>query len=95
MKDFYGHASIFISASYFENMSMVLLEALASGCRVIASNVGGNLEVVDKSSLFEARDIKQLRIKIIKSMIYSRSKKFNLQNFNWDKIIKFYLRCLR
>ncbi|MDD4083510.1 MAG: glycosyltransferase family 4 protein, partial [Sphaerochaetaceae bacterium] len=53
MKEFYGHAKIFISASYYENMSIVLLEALSAGCTVLATNVGGNPEVINKKNLFD------------------------------------------
>jgi len=61
MKELYGRAKVFVSASWFENMSIVLLEALASGCIVIASNVGGNPEVItNKNNLFEKGDIEGL-----------------------------------
>lgn len=96
MKEFYGKAKIFISASYFENMSIVLLEALASGCKVIASNVGGNPEVVEKDDLFEVGDVKRLSEKIIqeinkKSII---SKKLN-KSFLWKNVVKRYVKVLR
>lgn len=65
MKELYGKAKVFISASYFENLSIVLLEALASGCYVITSNVGGNPEVVEKENLFEKGNIEELHFKII------------------------------
>ncbi len=61
MKEFYGKASIFISASYFENLSIVLLEALASGCQVLATDVGGNPEVIGEvKNLFPAKDPQRL-----------------------------------
>lgn len=85
MKELYGKAKIFISASYFENMSMVLLEALASGCHVIASNVGGNPEVVKKEDLFEAKDTKGIKSKILLTVSKIEkpvplNKSFNLNN---------------
>ncbi len=46
MRELYGKASIFVLASWFENMNMTLLEAMQSGCAVIATDVGGNREVV-------------------------------------------------
>jgi len=90
MKDLYGKASIFISASYFENMSIVLLEALASGCHVIASNVGGNPEVVNKDCLFEARDINGLKEKIRKALELKYKHILLDKKFDWNKIIKEY-----
>lgn len=90
IKELYGKAKIFISASYFENMSMVLLEALASGCNVIASNVGGNPEVVGKEGLFEARNIKELRRLIVRKLGENKAKRQNMAGFYWKKIIKEY-----
>lgn len=95
MKKLYGQAKIFISASWFENMSVVLLEAVASGCNVIASNVGGNPEVIKKENLFEVSNVKELRIKI---NLYMRDKKIKTtrldEKFDWNKIIKKYLEVL-
>ncbi len=68
MRRLYGKAKIFVSASWFENMSMVILEASASGCKVIASNVGGNPEIVKKENLFEVRNLEDLKKKIENSI---------------------------
>ena len=96
MKDLYGHASIFISASHFENMSIVLLEALASGCYVIAANVGGNPEVISKKNLFEAQNIEDLRRKILVAIKQKMPKKSLLdKRFNWSMITKKYNEVLR
>ena len=88
ISDLYGKASIFVLPSYFENMSLVLLEALASGCTVLASNVGGNPEVVNKEDLFEVGNIAELRRKIEKNM--KRKMKINKldKRFYLSKIIK-------
>ena len=96
MKELYGKASIFISASWFENMSIVLLEALASGCEVIATNVGGNPEVIiNKENLFEAEDIKKLSEKIVYA-IKNKNKINKLDNkFRWKNIIREYEEVLR
>jgi glycosyltransferase involved in cell wall biosynthesis len=39
-------ASVFVNPSFFENCSISILEAMSSGCAVIASNVGGNPELI-------------------------------------------------
>jgi len=39
-------ASVTVMASRYENFSMSLLEAIATGCPVVASNVGGNSEII-------------------------------------------------
>ena len=96
MKDLYGHASIFISASHFENMSIVILEAIASGCRVIAANVGGNPEVVGKENLFEVKNIEDLRMKITRLINLKKIKADKLSStFYWNNIIKKYEGMLR
>lgn len=95
MKELYGQASIFISASWFENMSIVLLEALASGCKVIASNVGGNPEVVSKENLFEKEDVEGLKKKL-REAIKGKNKKNKLDSkFEWKNVIGEYLEVLR
>jgi glycosyltransferase involved in cell wall biosynthesis len=39
-------ATIFVNPSFFENCSISILEAMSSGCTVVASNVGGNPELI-------------------------------------------------
>jgi glycosyltransferase involved in cell wall biosynthesis len=68
LREMYGRASIFVLASHRENMSVALLEAMAAGCRIVASNVGGTPEVVQESSLFEGRNIAALRQKLASAM---------------------------
>ena len=41
------HSHIFVLPSFFEGLPLVLLEALASGCRVVASDLPGVAEVLD------------------------------------------------
>lgn len=44
--DILSESDIFLFPSYHENLSMALLEACYSNCAVIATNVGGNIEVI-------------------------------------------------
>ena len=96
MKQLYGHASIFVSASYFENMSIVLLEALASGCNVLASNVGGNPEVItNKNNLFEVGNVDDLRMKLKRRLVLKSNNKIILdKRFDWGNIVKGYMGVL-
>jgi glycosyltransferase involved in cell wall biosynthesis len=90
MQELYGKASIFISASYFENMSMVLLEAIAAGCYVIASDVGGNPEVVSKENLFKVKKPSSLS-KCVSSILKKKHTKTQIsRNFLWENIVNMY-----
>jgi len=95
MKKLYGHASVFVCPSHFENMSVVLLEALVSGCYVLATNVGGNPEVVPKEGLFETKNIQKL--KECFSEFIANSKKYMTLNekFYWDNILEKYIEVLK
>lgn len=95
MQEFYGKASIFISASYFENMSMVLLEALASGCYVLASSVGGNSEIIQPKDLFQSGSSKGLQEKL-KPLLSQETVKCTVlsEKFDWNAIVKEYEKVL-
>ncbi len=56
-------ADMFVLSSEFENLPVVLLEALASGLPVVATDVGGVSEIVDESVgvLVPPRDVPALR----------------------------------
>ena len=68
LRELYGKARIFVSASHCENMSVAVLEAMAARCRVLASDVGGTAEVVDYSHLFEPRNIAALVHRLVIAM---------------------------
>lgn len=61
-------ASVFVNPSFFENCSISILEAMSSGCAVIASNVGGNPELIQSGKnglLVRAFDDKEFARAII------------------------------
>lgn len=68
MVEFYKFGDITVLPSIcFENFSRVLLESLANGLPVIASNVGGNPELIKEGYngfLFEPDDVEELKGKI-------------------------------
>ena len=100
IKKAFGEAEIFVLTSYFENMNVTLLEAMLSGCAVLASDVGGNSEIVgDCGILFPAGNIEQLHNKI-KQLISDQRLRYELQQkgidriknkFSWENIIKQYV----
>ncbi len=101
-EELYGKAGIFICPSWFENMSVTLMEGMSAGCLTIATDAGGNKEVVGQSEyLYKPKDYKTLR-KLIKQAIkkqkvepetknYDRIKK----HFSWGKIVAKYEKTLQ
>lgn len=53
-------ADLFIFPSYQEGLPVALMEAMAAGLPVIASNVRGNRDLIEKENLFEPNDVKTL-----------------------------------
>ncbi|MEO8146906.1 MAG: glycosyltransferase family 4 protein [Bacteroidia bacterium] len=97
MKTFYGNAAIFISASYFESMGLTVLEAIASGCYALVTNVGGHLDMLTDEYFFEASNPQSLKEKLIPLMNnWEELKPVTLDDkFNWDNIILRYEEALQ
>ena len=53
-------ADLFIFPSYQEGLPVALMEAMAAGLPVIASNVRGNRDLIKKENLFEPDDVETL-----------------------------------
>ena len=87
MKELYGKASIFCQPSHFENMSIVLLEAMEAWCAIIARDVGWNKEVISPEGLYET----ETKLKEQLSTLFTNEKllKSNSQN-NIRKVKEFY-----
>ena len=47
LKEIYSNHTFFILSSHYEGNPKVLLEAMASGCIVIAKNIDNNKEIID------------------------------------------------
>lgn len=96
----YETSSIFVFPSSAENFPVVLLEAMASGCAIITTNVTGCPEVVgDCALLIRPKNSEDIRISINK-LIKDNNLRNNLgikarkrveENFTWDKIVKQYI----
>lgn len=76
---------IYIQPSYQEGLSRALIEALSRACPCIASNAGGNIELIDMQYIYKKGDFYQLERlikKILKNMEeqkkrnYFKSKEF-------------------
>ena len=96
--DYYQAADIFILNSGYEGLPHVLLEALAMKVPVIASNIGGNPEVIEDNVngyLFEYNNKEQIKEKI--SQLLSNKEKQKqfinaglkkLEQFSFSKMIQ-------
>lgn len=97
---------IYIQPSLQEGLCRALIEAMSVGCCCIASNAGGNTELLDSEFIFKKKRVKELE-KIIKKLIndntliqkacernYEYSKKYD--NKNTEKLRnEFYLEVKR
>ena len=74
---FYSAIDVFVMATKSETFGMVTIEALASGCRVVGSNKGGTVEILNHGefgTLFESENATDLAKKLLVS----------IQNKNFD-----------
>jgi len=94
--NFYKNADIFILTSDIEAMPLVLLEAMASGTPIVASDVLGIREPVGKTGILVrpptpenfARAIDNLiEDKILMNTLSKRGRK-KAKNYDWNKIVE-------
>ena len=104
LKELYGRASIFVLPSHFENMNITLLEAMQAGCSIIASRVGGNVEVIGNTGeLFQVKNSTELRKKIKLLVDDENKRKGYLEKtqeratniFDWDIMVNKYINLLK
>lgn len=94
-----NQSHILVCPSYSEGMPNVILEAMAGGCAVIASDVGAVSLVVDNSVgwLIKPRSTKSLHIALVEAIKYDNDKLSALRTnarsviksqFTWDNVIE-------
>ncbi|WP_237558790.1 glycosyltransferase family 4 protein [Candidatus Methanodesulfokora washburnensis] len=94
-------SDVFVLPSRYEGLSTALLEAMALKVPVVATKVGGNVELVNKNTgiLVDAWDHSSMA-KAINMLLNDREKAMNLAEnayrtiidiYNWDKIIHQYI----
>lgn len=102
----YKKAHIFILPSLYEGMSNSLLEAMACGCMVIATNISGNNEVIregDNGFLFAPGDIRGLSnilVRVLNSDIKTielmgNRSRIIAQTYDWDIVTDSYIRYIK
>jgi len=97
------NSDVLVSPSYSEGMPTVILEAMACGNAIIATNVGSNSTMVSNANgwLIEDDIKKALKVSMINAMTLSKDKHLALKrksleivsdNFVWDKVVLNYLK---
>lgn len=97
--EYYQAADVFVLNSQYEGLSHVLLEVLSLGKPIIASNCGGNLEVIENRKnglLVEYNNNKQIKMAIKDILFdpYWQSTSFqdacqqSLKKFVWSDVIE-------
>lgn len=92
----YNFSNLFVLPSKIEGQSIVILEALSYGCRVLASNIPENKELLQEfGQYFNVGDRFDLQCKLYNLILTSKedlrqNKKLKeyLEIHNWDKIAK-------
>ncbi len=96
MKELYGRAGIFISASYFESFGLTVLEALSAGCYPLVSDIGGHRYILhDDRFFFGKGNVGELRSKLAAVMSSGvPHMDIDIARFSWDSVIKEYISLL-
>ena len=71
---------IYVQPSYQEGLCRAIIEAMSKGCMVVASNVGGNYELIEKKYLYKKHNYKQLA-KILAGVTPDEIKKNAINNY--------------
>lgn len=106
IKEILINSDILVCPSYSEGMPTVILEAMACGCAIIATDVGANSTIVnsDNGWLFEGDIVSNLHTAILAAMSCSSEeiilkKQQSIQkvseNFTWEKVIYKTLKSLK
>jgi glycosyltransferase involved in cell wall biosynthesis len=93
--------AVIVPSLWYENMSLVILESLAQGKLIIASNLGGNPELIEEGKtgwLFPAGDVAVLASKIKALNTLTSEQLLEIQNNIKEKIeplnLKYHLKRL-
>jgi len=100
----YQNATIHVVPSHYEGLPTVLLEAMSCGIPVVATNVGGNGEVISsgvngllvppKSPEIMAKAISRLLDdRALRERIGRAARKTIEEHYTWDKIVENVMKC--
>jgi len=92
MKELYGKAKVFISASYFESFGLTALEAMQAECYCLLSDIPGYKQLdLPEESYFKVNDtysIKNAILNLIQKNEPIKNKLIFNKKYEWDNIIK-------
>lgn len=89
--EFYNIADIFIFPSFREGLSVSLMEAMSFGLPILASNIRGNIDLIDNGKggyLFNPSKKNELR-SLIKKLLVNEDLKKELGIYNENKITEY------
>jgi len=83
---------LFVLPSHYEGLSITLIEALFAQIPILASDVGGNKEIIKKENTFKLNDKNDFlnKIKIVKT-----TSQIHLENFQLEKMVSDYLNLFK
>jgi glycosyltransferase involved in cell wall biosynthesis len=92
--ELYSHAGLFVLSSYYEGMSIALLEAMSYGLPCLVSDIPANRGIqLPKENYFKPGDIDELAGKISKLIVTpfseedkKRQIKMVAEKYDWEKI---------
>ena len=88
--ELYQNASLFVFPTLYEGFGLPILEAMSSGCIVIASNTSSIPEILpDKQFLFNPNDVKDLLNKMILGLNLNKQEKSSVIKNNHQLFKKF------
>ena len=102
MADFYNAIDVYINISTTEGISQTILEAMASGLPVVATAVGGTIDVVDKEWLIPANPESEVirimneKLQLLKDdvelrkIVGERNRQKILKDWAWSVAVKRY-----
>ncbi|AKL95214.1 glycosyltransferase [Clostridium aceticum] len=97
LKDIYDAAKVHALISWYEIPGLTSLEAALGGCNIVTTKEGSTKEYFKAyASYVDPYDLIDIENKILKSFKESFNadlKKYILENFLWEKVIKELIRC--
>lgn len=91
-------ASIYITASHFENCPMAVIEAIAAGCYPLLSDIPAHRQLVSENKYyFGANDVQELAYKLQTVIVKAEegfTDKIDISRFDWKRVIGQYEKVL-